>query len=319
MEKKDQLKITRRQFIKGSLFLGTTAVFSSYRATLVNSQTNKRRVQIISGLKNPYGVAVSQSGSIYVSDAGNYCIKIFNSEGELIKKIGKPGSKGSGLNFPQGVQVDDNGDIYVMDSNNGRIAIFNLNGELKGSIGTIGGYPGAFYTPKGIYLHNDGRIYAANTRNHTIYVFDKTTQKLLASYGLLGEDPAAIQKGSIEYRFRLPTDIALTPDGTIYIVDSKHGTIKVLDNEGRFLFKFGENGSDPGQFNSPEGIALDSNQNVYVCDTLNSRIQKFTSDGKFLDQENQGFEKPTGICIDVNDNLYIVDSANNVVKIFKWS
>mgnify|MGYP005659845911 CR=1 FL=1 len=162
---------------------------------------------------------------------------------------------------------DENDDIYVMDSNNGRIAIFNPQGELKASIGTIGGYPGAFYTPKGIYLH-DGKIYAANTRNHIVYVFDKVSRKLIASYGLLGEDPANLKKGSLEYRFRLPTDVAVTPDGIIYVVDSKHGIIKVLDSEGKYLFKFGGIGKGLGEFNFPEGIALDSQQNVYVLSLI---------------------------------------------------
>ena len=319
MKQKKQPSITRRKFIKSSFVLGTSAALSSYPVKLFSSEISGTKIQIIPDLKNPYGIAVSRSGLIYIADSGNYCIKIFNSNGEFLKKIGGPGSKGTGLNFPQGIAVDDNGDIYVVDSNNGRIAIFNTGGELKGSIGTIGGYPGAFYTPKGIFLHRDGRIYVANTRNHIIYVFDKSTRKLLQSYGLLGEDPAGLKKGSMEYRFRLPTDIAIASNGNIYVLDSKHGKIKVLDNEGKFLFKFGENGSEIGQLNSPEGIVLDSKQDVYVCDTLNSRLQKFTADGKFLDDIDQGFAKPTGICIDANDKIYIADSANNVVKIFNWT
>lgn len=317
---KEQPTITRRQFMKGSLVIGATSFFSSYATTLLSSQNSSREIKVISGFKNPYDVAVDQSGFIYVTDAGNYCVKIFDQNFRFLRTIGKPGSNGAGLNFPQGIQVDDHGDVYVMDSNNGRIVILNQTGELKDSIGTIGGYPGAFYTPKGIYLHHDGRIYVANTRNHLVYVFDKQTHQLLASYGLLGEDPVDIEKGSTEYRFRLPTDVAVAPDGNIYVVDSKHGMIKVLDYEGRFLFRFGEIGSGPGQFNFPEGIAFDSRQNVYVCDALNHRVQKFTADGRFLAESEQSlFENPTGIFIDASDTLYVVDSAKNVVKIFNWS
>lgn len=318
MKIKDKAYITRRQFLKSSLFLGATSVFSSYPVSLLSSQKHQKKIQIISGFKNPYSVAVSQSGLIYVSDAGNYCIKVFDSNGNLVQKIGKPGSSGACLNFPQGIQVDQNGDLYVMDSNNGRIAIFNTNGEIINSIGSIGGYPGAFYTPKGIDLYN-GKIYSANTRNHMVYVFDKTTQSLIASYGLLGEDPTDLKKGSLEYRFRLPTDLVVSRDGNIYVVDSKHGVIKVLDSRGRFRFKFGESGTGDGQFNFPEGITLDNNQNVYVCDTLNNRLQKFTPAGKFIDKIDQGFSKPTGICIDANDKLYVVDSGSNKLKIFYWS
>jgi len=320
MKNNERNKINRRQFVKYSLSIGTAALLSSFPPLLFSKQANQREIRLITELKNPYGVAVSPNGLIYVADSGNYCIKIFDLNSQLIRTIGKPGGDDACLNFPQGVAVDKNGTIYTMDSNNGRIAIFAGDGEYIGAIGSIGGYPGAFYTPKGIFIHDNGNIYAANTRNHTIYIFDSTTHKLLANYGLLGEDPANLRKGSLDYRFRLPTDVAVTSNGIMYVVDSKHGNIKVLDQDGGFLFKFGEIGTGMGQFNFPEGIALDSAQNIFVCDTLNSRIQKFTSDGKFLAESEKGlFEKPTGICIDKNDTLYVVDSAKNVVKIFNWS
>jgi DNA-binding beta-propeller fold protein YncE len=152
-----------------------------------------------------------------------------------------------------------------------------------------------------------------------VYVFDKKSKQLLNSYGLLGEDPPDLQPGSTEYRFRLPTDVFISDAEMIYVVDSKHGKIKVLDVDGRFQYSFGGIGSGLGQFNFPEGIALDSNNNIYICDTKNNRLQKFSADGKFMDKIEQGFLSPAGIFIDDNDTIYVVDSGNNAVKIFKWS
>jgi len=315
MRDQEKTQITRRQFLKSSFILGAVTLLPPFEASATSSG---RKIKIISGLKNPYGIALDHNGYIYVSDSGNYCIKKFSPEGSLVQTIGKPGSKETCLNFPQGVQVDMNGDIYVMDSNNGRIAIFSAPGHYIGSIGTIGGYPGAFYTPKGLYLHTDNKIYVANTRNHTIYIFDKNTHQLLSTYGSLGEDDPNLQQGGFNYRFRLPTNVAVAPNGNLYVVDSKHGMIKALDNNGRFLFKFGAAGTKNGQFNFPEGIALDSNQNVFVCDSLNNRIQKFTADGQFLDKIEQGFAKPAGICIDSDDTIYVVDAGNQAIKIFQW-
>lgn len=306
---------TRRQFIKTGVILGTATILPTLP---LRAQVSTRKIQIISGFNNPGGISLDRTGNIYVADSGNYCIKKYSPHGKFLQKIGQPGGSGSGLNYPQGVSVDENGDIFVMDTNNGRIAIFNENGDYLQSIGKIGGYPGAFYTPKSIKIKQD-RIYAANTRNHTIYVFDKKTKQLIDSFGLLGEDPPDLQPGSTEYRFRLPTDIYISDAGMIYIVDSKHGKIKVIDINGRFQYSFGENGSGLGQFNFPEGIALDNNNNIYVCDTKNNRLQKFSADGKFIDKIEQGFISPTGIFIDANNTLHVVDSGNNAVKIFKWS
>ncbi len=313
--RKKEYKTTRRQFIKSGLLLGTATILPTFP---LKAQISTRKIQIISGFKNPHAISLDKVGNIYVADSGNYCIKKFSPQGAFLQKIGHPGSKESGLNFPQGVSVDENGDIYVMDTNNGRIAIFNENGDYLQSIGKIGGYPGAFYTPKSIKIKK-GRIYAANTRNHTVYVFEKKSKQLINSYGLLGEDPSGLQPGSTEYRFRLPTDVFISDEEMIYVVDSKHGKIKVLDSDGRFQFSFGEIGSGLGQFNFPEGIALDTNNNIYVCDTLNNRLQKFSADGKFMDKIEQGFMSPSGIFIDDNNTLHVVDSGNNSVKIFKWS
>jgi len=235
-----------------------------------------------------------------------------------VKTFGGAGSSGDKFNYPQGIGIDANGDVYVIDSNNGRVAIFSPDGIFKEkSFGEVGGYPDAFYTPKGICVQE--KIYACNTRNHRLSVFDKNTHQLIASYGDLGDDPEDLPKGSLNYHFRLPTDVALSEDGNIYVVDSKHGEIKVLALSGEFLFKFGENGSGEGQLNLPEGITLDSSGSVYVCDSMNGRIQKFDPQGKFIGLLNEGLRRPTSICIDDEGKFYVVDAELKQVIIFEWT
>ena len=308
--------ITRRQFLKQSLAIGSITAFSISPSGKLFSQNQSSQLPLkIKNFKSPYGIALDPEHRIYVSDAADYCIKVFDRSGKFLLKFGKPGSGGDHFNYPQGLFIDA-GFIYVMDSNNGRIAIFNLEGRFISSIGTIGGYPEAFYTPKGIFVND--KIYACNTRNHFISVWDKQTHRLINKLGDLGDDPVNLQPGSVEYKFRLPTDLTVTEDGRIYVVDSKHGEIKVLDAEGKFLFKFGEIGSEEGQFNFPEGIALDQSENVYVCDPLNSRIQKFNSEGKYISTMTAGLKKPTTLRIDEKNTLYIVDAELNQVIITKW-
>jgi sugar lactone lactonase YvrE len=103
------------------------------------------------------------------------------------------------------------------------------------------------------------------------------------------------------------------------VVDSKHGEIKVLNQDGKFLFRFGKNGDGEGQFNLPEGITLDREDNVYVCDAMNGRIQKFDSRGNFLGLFNEGLKRPTSICIDSENNFYVVDAELKQVIKFEWT
>lgn len=319
MNKNKSVVISRRQFLKNSLAMGTASAVSFTFPKFLSStpQQGFKQLDSIAGFVNPYGVAVDPDGLIYVTDAGGYCVKLFDPAGKLVQTIGKPGSSGDKFNYPQGICIDNNGDLYIVDSNNGRIAIFSPDGILKDSIGEIGGYPDAFYTPKGIFVSD--KIYACNTRNHRLSVFDKNSHQLIGSYGDLGDDPKDLPQGSLAYHFRLPTDVAVSEDGNIYLVDSKHGQIKVLAQNGEFLFSFGENGNGEGQLNLPEGITLDRLNNVYVCDAMNGRIQKFDSQGKFLGLLNEGLKRPTSICIDSENKFYVVDAELKQAIKFEWT
>lgn len=310
------MKITRREFLQRTLAGGAAAAVTISFPELLLGQAKKNSiVKVIGGFKGPYGLSFGPGETLWVTDAAGYCVHVLDKNGDRLEKFGKPGGSGDRFNYPQGIYVD--GDlIYVMDSNNGRITIFDTNFKLVSTIGNIGGYPEAFYTPKGVFVSD--RIYACNTRNHFVSVFDKSNHKLVAKFGDLGDDPPDLQEGSINYHFRLPTDVVVDESGKIYVVDSKHGIIKVLDADGKFLYQFGEIGSDPGKLNFPEGIALDKKNNIYVCDTLNARIQKFDSRGNLLGVLAEGFKKPTSLKIDGNGLLYIVDAELRQIIIAQW-
>ncbi len=313
------VSISRREFLKKGLALSAASAISfTFPKSLSSTPYPQfRQLDLIEGFVDPYGIAVSPGGAIYVTDAGSYCVKVFDQTGKLKQTIGKAGSSGHGLNYPQGIDIDANGDVYVVDSNNGRIAIFSSDGVFKDSIGEVGGYPDAFYTPKGIFVSD--KIYACNTRNHRLSVFDKNTHQLIGSYGDLGDDPKDLPHGSLAYHFRLPTGVAVADDGNIYVVDSKHGEVKILNQNGEFIKKFGENGNGEGQQNLPEGIALDKKGNVYVCDAMNGRIQKFDSRGNFLGLISEGLKRPISICMDSDGYFYVIDAELKQVIKFEWT
>lgn len=309
------VSISRREFLKSSFSIGAATTLSLSFPIFAFSipQNGLKPTLRIDGFIDPYGIAVGSDGLIYVTDAGGYCVKVFDEAGSLVKTIGSAGSSEARFNYPQGIDVDEDGNIYVVDSNNGRVAIFSPDGNLQKSIGSIGGYPDAFYTPKGIFVNE--KIYTCNTRNHRLSVFDKNTHELIGSFGDLGDDLSEIQQGSLGYHFRLPTDVAVSDEGEIYVVDSKHGEIKVLNQNGEFIKKFGENGSGQGQLNLPEGIALDKDGNVYVCDALNGRIQKFDHQGNFLAILGAELKRPTSIFIDNSNKFYVIDAElKQVIK-----
>src|SRR5690606_6890189 len=82
-------------------------------------------------------------------------------------------------------------------------------------------------------------------------------------------------------------------DGSFYVADGYvNSRIAKFDEDGRFLFEWGEAGDQPGQFNNPHGVTLDLEGNVLVSDRENSRVQVFDPRGNFLRQWLGA--KPTG-------------------------
>jgi len=134
--------------------------------------------------------------------------------------------------------------------------------------------------------------------------------------------------GSGNGQFANPRNVALAPDGSLYVVDTNNHRIQKFDAAGNFVLAFGSQGAGPGQFQEPWGIAVDAAGTVYVADTWNHRIQKFDAEGKFLTAwgryastngqlgEPGVFWGPRGIAIDHDGNLYITDTGNKRVQKF---
>ncbi|RPI25051.1 MAG: TIGR03663 family protein, partial [Chloroflexota bacterium] len=90
-------------------------------------------------------------------------------------------------------------------------------------------------------------------------------------------------------QFTNPRDIAVAPDGSLYVADSGNHRIQHLAADGSVLQVWGTygvtdaNGTAPaGTFWEPWGVAVGPDGSVYVSDTWNNRIQKFTADGQFV-------------------------------------
>lgn len=97
----------------------------------------------------------------------------------------------------------------------------------------------------------------------------------------------------------MPTNYAFLPDGGFFLADG-YGSFRIhrYDQDGKWLSKFGEPGTGPGQFNTPHGIWIDNRPgreiSVVVADRANKRLQWFTLEGKHL-KTLDGFILPANI------------------------
>jgi sugar lactone lactonase YvrE len=135
-------------------------------------------------------------------------------------------------------------------------------------------------------------------------------------------DPS--EPGSTAYRkcthgggpFNLPTDIALTPSGDMFITDG-YGNARVhkFAADGTHRFSWGEPGSAPGQFMLPHGVWIDRLGRVLVCDRENDRVQVFDQDGKLLRIWPTKLIGPATFYIDAGDIVYIPEHNGGLVSV----
>ncbi len=78
-----------------------------------------------------------------------------------------------------------------------------------------------------------------------------------------------------------PTDVAVSDDGRLYVLDGSHHRVVVLSPAGKRLYTFGKKGSDAGELNLPMALTIDGNR-VYIADTGNHRIAVFELRGWFV-------------------------------------
>lgn len=258
----------RRDFLKGALAFSTVALVAQLAVpakVFALPETDPGKA-----LYAPKGVAFSGDDGCFVADAGNYCVRRFDSVGNLIGSIGNPGSGPGELNFPTDVALKQN-TLFVLDTNNGRVCIFEADtGRYLRAMGGLGGASDRLFTPQGMTITDDF-LFVANTRSHCVTRWNLQSDRAEMVIGILGDESSPPLKGDRDLRFRLPGGVAADKSaGIICIADTKHNRVVVTDWYGGFLFSY--TGQETGQkLLRPSALSL-SGETVYIADTGNGRV-----------------------------------------------
>jgi len=220
------------------------------------------------------GVAVDRSGNVYAADYWNHRILKFDSTGALLAQFNTKLADDFDSE-PHSIAVDSAGSMWITDSGDSLVKKFSASGDYLGSLAK-GSDPGQVSRPIGVAVDSADNVYVVD---YLLYNVQKFT-----SSGTYLDGHTTIATGDANLLY--PAHVAVDGAGSIYVADTKPGTlisdgsVKKFNSSFVLQTRIGVYSSSPvldGSFCVVAGVAIGSSGTVYVADTTFDRVVEFTS------------------------------------------
>ncbi len=267
-------------------------------------------------LVRPYGIAVDSKGQIYAADTYVGAVFIFNPETKAVTFI----RNGRDARFKAliGLAIDDADRLFVTDSGLRRVFVFDANHKFQATFGSD-----RLERPSGVAADNNNRLlYITDVLKDHVLVYDLDSLKYVRT---LGRPPQKMGDDS-PGTFARPTNIAVGPNGDVYVSDTMNSRIQIFDADGTFISTFGKPGDGPGDFARPKGIALDSDGHIWVADADQNRVKVFDREGRLCAYFGEygyfpgQFALPSGVTVDKNNRVIVAEQVlNGRLQVFRYA
>ena len=312
---------------------------------------------IQAALNNPGGIAVATSGDVFFADSNNHVIRRIDPRNEITTIAGN-NALGAGFSgdyapaaqaqfdTPDGIAIAPDGDLIVADSHNDRVRRIDRQTSIITTIAGSGetGFDGddglateaTLNSPGGVAAAPNGDIYIADTLNYRIRMIDHTTGFIhtIAGDGSAAEGEVPVGDGgpASNASLNMPSDVAIAPNGDIYIADMHHQRVRRIDARTRIIStvagngRWGNSGDGGPAVNAtmagPAGVAVVPDGlgriTLFIADFYNGRVRAVGPDGVIKDVPTDGneFGAPTRVAFGLVrgiPRLYVSDSYNDHV------
>jgi hypothetical protein len=274
--RREFLATTSAAALAGSLATGTSLVAAEQAVTLGSGRyaftLDSAWGKLPAGMNYGFGCAVVVDGLnrvIVTSRSQNPCVAIFSPQGELLETWSKDFSDKIGLENPGQVTATAHG-LYWSKEPEGEFLYWTEN--------VAGG-------PNGMKL--GARVYKTDMQGKVLYTLGN-----VATASDTSQPFTEIEvNGKKTPCFTNPTDVAVAPNGDIYIVDG-YGSqfVHRFDKSFKHLQSIGGRGAkgqerEHGKFNTCHGVwvsTLRKEPEVWIADRAHNRIEIFSLDLTYL-------------------------------------
>jgi sugar lactone lactonase YvrE len=250
-------------------------------------------------VSSPLGLAVDETGNIYLADRGNHRVAQFSPDGKAITTWAGDNANLIPFIEPSDVAIDPkSGIIWVLDSGNGWIYRLGTDGKMEAA---INGAELEMYNPRGLAISSSGDIFVADTGSGRIMHLDQQGNIIKTwDETEFGANP-----------LRDPTGIVIQ-DNDLFIADVKNQRIVHYTLDGKQVETFSiEEGST--------WIDSDSMGHIYVSSAQTEKISIYDFSGTLISELTPEKEIPiidglAGIAYTQDGHLYVVGSS----QLFKF-
>lgn len=119
----------------------------------------------------PQGMLMDKDDRLWVADACNHRVQIFDvtqDPPELVGGWGQEGSAPGDLRYPYGIIFLADGNVALAEYGNHRIQILTREGKPVGTWGHAGRNPGELHQPWALCQDSQGRLHVLDTYNHRV-------------------------------------------------------------------------------------------------------------------------------------------------------
>jgi len=216
--------------------------------------------------------------------------------------------------------------VIVKNAKTGSLFSFSKNLAVNGLEAAL-----STWTDKVAYLQTEPIMAFSSIINSALAIDGGVLDLTVNKYGAAGGDGFRLflpQKGWLPFTYS-PRDVAVSPDGSIYVADSdwsNGGLVKKFDRNMNYIGVVGQYGSGNGQYWHPTGVAAGPDGSLYVASDVLCRILKYDRDGRFLVQKGAycnsssvkdgEFWATSGIATAADGSVYVADQYWNRIQKF---